>query len=167
MVEKIFSRPFLFLIFFNNLYTSTKYVPLYIEILSVNLTLFIFFILANLILFLNKTFKTMKSLTQFIVESMINGNLSKYEKCKVFKNLFKLYTGCNKPEDLTEDDFDIYDLGFAFNRNNISYIDFVKWLKSVWNEKVNDVKTKDLGNAYNVTFKMKGEEFDLDVVKED
>ena len=109
----------------------------------------------------------MKSLTQFIVESTINENLSKYEKCKVFKNLFKLYTGCNKPEDLTEDDFDIYDLGFAFNRNNVAYIDVVKWLKSVWNEKVNDVKTKDLGNTYNVTFKMKGEEFDLDVVKED
>lgn len=108
----------------------------------------------------------MKSLTQFIVESTINGNLPKYEKCKVFKNLFKLYTGCNKPEDLTEDDFEIYDFGFTFNRSNISYTDFIKWLKSVWNEKINDVKTKDLGNADNVTFKMKGEEFDLDVVKE-
>ena len=52
----------------------------------------------------------MKSLTQFIIESMINENLSKYEKCKVFKDLFKLYTDCDKPEDLTEDDFEISDL---------------------------------------------------------
>ena len=109
----------------------------------------------------------MKSLTQFIVESTINGNLSKYEKCKVFKNLFKLYTGCNKPEDLTEDDFDISDFGFLFNRQNISYTEFVKWLKSVWDEKISDVKVKDLGNVYSLSFKMKGEQFDLDVIDEE
>ena len=109
----------------------------------------------------------MKSLTQFIIESMINENLPKYEKCKVFKDLFKLYADCDKPEDLTEEDFDISDFGFLFNRQNISYTDFVKWLKSVWDEKVSDVKIKDLGNVYSLSFKMKGEQFDLDVIDED
>ena len=109
----------------------------------------------------------MKSLTQFIIESMINEKLTEYEKCKVFKDLFKLYADCNKPEDLTEDDFDISDFGFLFNRQNISYTEFVKWLKSVWDEKISDVKVKDLGNAYSLSFKMKGEQFDLDVIDED
>ena len=109
----------------------------------------------------------MKSLTQFIIESMINENLPQYEKCKVFKDLFKLYADCDKPEDLTEDDFEISDFGFLFNRQNISYTDFVKWLESVWDEKVSDVKVKDLGNVYSLSFKIKGEEFDVDFIDED
>ena len=54
-----------------------------------------------------------------------------------------------------------------FNRQNISYTDFVKWLESVWDEKVSDVKVKDLGNFYSLSFKMKGEKFDLDFIDED
>ena len=108
----------------------------------------------------------MKSLMQFIIESTIDENLEEYKKCKVFKDFFKLYSKCEKPEDLTKDDFDNYDLGFLFNREKISYMEFVKWLKSVWNEKISDIKIKDLGNVYSVTFKMKGEEFDLDLVED-
>ena len=109
----------------------------------------------------------MKSLTQFIIESMINENLPKYEKCKVFKYLFKIYADCDKPEHLIEDDFEINDFGFLFNRSNMSYTEFVKWLESVWNEKVSDIKVKDLGNVYSLSFKMKGEQFDLDFIDED
>ena len=113
----------------------------------------------------------MKSLMQFIIESTINENLEqekrKILKCKVFKNLFKVYADCNKPEDLTEDDFEINDFGFLFNRSNMSYTEFVKWLESVWNEKVSDVKVEDLGNVYSLSFKMKGEQFDLDFIDED
>lgn len=112
----------------------------------------------------------MKSLTQFIIESTINENLEKeikkVLKCKVFKNLFKVYADCNKPEDLTEDDFEINDFGFLFNRQNISYREFIKWLNSVWNEKISDVKVKDLGNVYSITFIMKGEKFNLDFTEE-
>ena len=46
----------------------------------------------------------------------------------------------------------------------ISYTEFVKWLKSVWDEKISDVKVKDLGNVYSLSFKMKGEQFDLDLM---
>ena len=112
----------------------------------------------------------MKSLTQFIIESTMNENFEdekrKLLKCKVFKELFKAYTDCKKPEDLEEEDFDINDFGFLFNRSNISYTEFVKWLKSVWNERISDVKVSDLGNVYNVTFKMKGETFKLDFTEE-
>ena len=88
------------------------------------------------------------------------------KKCKVFKDFLKLYSNYEKPEDLTKDDFDNYDFGFLFNRENISYMEFVKWLKSVWNEKISDIKIKDLGNVYSITFKMKGEELDLDLVED-
>ena len=50
----------------------------------------------------------------------------------------------------------------------MSYTEFVKWLESVWNEKVSDVKVRDLGNAYSLSFKMKGEQFkNLDFTEED
>ena len=52
----------------------------------------------------------MKSLTQFIIESTMNENFEdekrKLLKCKVFKELFKAYTDCKKPEDLEEEDFE-------------------------------------------------------------
>ena len=103
----------------------------------------------------------MKSLSQYINESIINES-SSYKKCKTFKSFFKLYTGCEKPEELTEDDFECYDYGFSFNREDMNYKEFVKWLKSVWNNKISNVNIEDIGNTYSVSFEMDDETFDLD-----
>ena len=103
----------------------------------------------------------MKSLSQYISESIIIED-SSYKKCKTFKDVFKLYTGCETPEDLNESDFDSFDYGFLFNREGMKYKEFVEWLKSVWDNKISNINVKFIGNTYNVTFEMDDETFDLD-----
>ena len=107
----------------------------------------------------------MKNLKQYINESLMK---SKYQKCKTFKSFFKLYTGCSKPEELDKDDFDSFDYGYLFNHIGISYEDFIKWVKSVWNKKIDNVTVQDLSNTMNVEFDMEGEDetFSLDFIDE-
>lgn len=103
----------------------------------------------------------MKSLSKYINESIIIEN-SAYKKCKTFGDVFVLNTDCESPEDITEDDFESFDLGFVFNRPDMSYKEFVEWVKSVWDNKISDVNVKFIGNTYSVTFKMGDEIFDID-----
>lgn len=104
----------------------------------------------------------MKSLTQYINESITSED-SSYKKCKTFKDFFKLYTGYENPRELTEDEFESCDYGFIFNREDMNYKEFIEWLKSVWDNKITNIKIKFMGNVYILTFKMNGEIFDLDV----
>ena len=108
----------------------------------------------------------MKALYQYIKENIANEK-SKYKKCKTFNEFFRLYTGCETPEELTKDNFNSFDYGFLFNREDLNYKEFIEWLKSVWDNKISGITVKVLDNVYNITFKMDGETFDLDAVNGD
>lgn len=106
----------------------------------------------------------MKSIIQFINESRFSENV---KKCKTFGEFFFLYTGYNSIDEMNEEDYDSYDYGYTFNREDDSLEEFKKWFETVKDNKITNIKIRSInGGEDAVSFKMGKELFDMDFLDE-
>lgn len=102
----------------------------------------------------------MKSIISFINESKFETELS---KCNTLEKFICKFQGIKNLNELTQDDFDSYDLGFVWFGDDFADItlsDFIKKVKSYGNSKIEDL---EFDNNI-VTFTCNGDQFDLDYV---
>lgn len=113
----------------------------------------------------------MKSITEFINENINESKMTKFKsglmKCKTFDKLFCYFNNIKSIDELTEDDFDSYDLGFVWfgeNGEKLTFNEFIKKVKSYSNKKVTDISIDDIGNCECVSFTCDDEEFSIDFI---
>lgn len=106
----------------------------------------------------------MKNIVEYVAESCSSEFAKKTKACKTFGKFFCMYMGIDSLDDFSKDDFEMNDTGFLFNREDMSFEDFKKWLESTKDEKITNIKD---GYHGSITFTVNNEKFDLDYVEED
>lgn len=116
----------------------------------------------------------MKSIKEFINENINESKMTKFKsglmKCKTFDKLFCYFNNIKSIDELTEDDFDAYDMGFVWfdeEGADLTFNDFIKKIKSYTGKKVTDIEIDDLGNTENLSFVCDNTSFCVDFVEND